>query len=101
MCYCGTNLGSDFMSGCSKNLFSESGAACDQQGEKLQSGTCVNPTNVANFSFNASSPFFKPCEGKAYTFPGDNGAMAYDKCASGTYSCCIGTEADGCPATPS
>lgn len=101
ICYCGTNIGTDpFQSGCSKDLFSEAGKACDQQDEKLESGSCINPTNMPNFSAKAASPFFESCAGKAYTFPGDNDAMAYDRCPAGVFSCCIGSEADGCPATP-
>ncbi|MCJ1283323.1 hypothetical protein MMC26_002651 [Xylographa opegraphella] len=60
-------------------------------------GSCRNPMNLPPpRDFGPPSPFFAPCAGAAYTFPGDNGANNGDV---GTYTmdCCVGRD---CPPVP-
>ncbi|MCJ1291174.1 hypothetical protein MMC34_002717 [Xylographa carneopallida] len=60
-------------------------------------GSCRNPMNLPPpRDFGPPSPFFAPCAGAAYTFPGDNDANNGDV---GTYTmdCCIGRD---CPPVP-
>lgn len=85
------------MSGCSKDLWATS--PCPAEDLKAAQGACVNPTNEPEGKATNATAFFAPCAGKAYTFPSDNGANSEGKCLTGSATCCVGTEADGCPAT--
>lgn len=84
------------LSGCTDDLWSM--GSCGSDGEKLyqELGACSNPTNDGTFAQGAASPFFKPCEGLAYTYPADNGANDGGSCTEADITCCVGTEADGC-----
>lgn len=94
ICHC--TVDNSFLSGCTTDLWENS---CGEDGETLHRnlGACQNPTNDGTFTTDAATSFFKPCAGKAYTFPSDNDANNGGTCTSGAVTCCVGTEADGCP----
>lgn len=62
-----------------------------------QWGSCSNPYRDAGTgNGEEASPFFQPCQHKAYTYYNDDTANSNGVCTSGSATCCIGTEADGC-----
>ena len=70
-------------------LFDE-GNICTNEGP---GPICYSPAE--NVPEGPADPFFKPCEGAAYTYPDDDGANSYDQCGSGIIDCCVGPQ---CPA---
>lgn len=82
-------------SGCTDDLMSM-GGSCPMP----FSGGCQNPhrgTTTQKDSDSGAHPFFASCKGAAYTWDTDDNASIFGTC-KGTISCCVGTEAQGCPA---
>ncbi|CAN8101566.1 unnamed protein product [Discula destructiva] len=87
-----------WLAGCSEDLWAQNTCGADGETDKQDSnGVCINPTNDGTRGATAASPFFKPCEGKAYTFPADDKSNSEGKCLGGAATCCIGTKENGCP----
>lgn len=86
--------------GCSIDLFAEGECpdTCDD-GPCLQGATCRNPLRYLDEDGLTAAPFFMPCQGKAFTWARDDANSQNSRCTSNYISCCIGTEADGCPST--
>lgn len=74
-----------FLSGCNKDLWTMS--TCPQNNGM---GSCKNPLRVP-LGKQEPTPFFKPCEAKAYTYPSDDMAMSEGTCQDGRVTCCVGT----------
>ncbi|KAJ4397483.1 hypothetical protein N0V93_001712 [Gnomoniopsis smithogilvyi] len=94
---CTCNDDKTFLSGCSEDLWGQNKCGAGGETDEADKGVCTNPTNNGSFTGTAATPFFKPCEGKAYTYPSDDDANSNGKCAGGSATCCVGTTADGCP----
>lgn len=87
ICYCGaTNVPANRLSGCSVPLFQNS--ACPPADFDAAKGDCRNPLKGSNGA-TAATPFFKPCQGQAYTYPGDHDGLANGKCQTSTTTCII------------
>lgn len=98
-CTCNDNKA--FLSGCSEDLWAQNECGADGETKDAAHGVCVNPTNEASGAATSATTFFKPCQGKAYTYPKDDLANSEGKCLGGAATCCVGTAADGCPSASS
>ncbi|MCJ1316166.1 hypothetical protein MMC15_001486 [Xylographa vitiligo] len=88
----GGGIDGQYFTGCNVDLF-----ALHPCYHANRDGSCRNPMNLPPpLDYGPPSPFFAPCAGAAYTFPGDNDANNGDV---GTYTmeCCIGRD---CPPVP-
>ncbi|MCJ1373887.1 hypothetical protein MMC20_005117 [Loxospora ochrophaea] len=85
VCSCGGSV----VTGCNNQLFNDGTTCGDEVGSGSSNPVCINnsPTN------GPPGPFFAPCQGKAYTYPNDNGAVG--TCSTNTINCCLGA---ACPA---
>ncbi|KAM7214386.1 hypothetical protein V8F06_010224, partial [Rhypophila decipiens] len=84
VCYCGDTTAP--ISGCKDHLF-EKAFKCPAVDFDAAKGSCHNPKmNSADFSL---APFFAPCAGRAYSFPGDHDALANAKCQTKSLLCII------------
>lgn len=91
VCSCGNDPTP--ITGCNLDLFSM--GSCNVKGQNTMSGkTCINEVSPKNAD-GPTPPFFKPCEGAAYTYPTDDEANM--GCQSTLMECCIGKS---CPAVP-
>ncbi|KAJ4385530.1 hypothetical protein N0V93_009959 [Gnomoniopsis smithogilvyi] len=86
--------------GCSIDLFEE-GECPDtcSDGSCLVGSTCRNPLRDLDVAGLTAVDFFLPCQGKAFTWAQDGANAQNSRCTSNYITCCIGTEADGCPST--
>ncbi|TPX17595.1 uncharacterized protein E0L32_012105 [Thyridium curvatum] len=76
------------LSGCGVNLWSENN--CDGWN---WNGACPNPSREDHDRALARpGDFFVPCQGQAYTFPGDDVANSFGECQRGHIVCCIGED---------
>ena len=77
-------------SGCNTELFGLNGNTCNQNVDISGFEICENPAR--QFENGPAYPFFAACQGKAYTYPKDDGANYYN--VDIITHCCIGTD---CP----
>ena len=68
---------------------------CDQEDNLTEYGLCNNPLR-GDLNARDSTPFFKPCQGLAYTFPSDDAGNSFGFCQEGI-TCCVGKD---CPPHP-
>ena len=73
------------VSGCNIDLFRQPNLTCQHPRD---GPVCYNPAQ--NIPAGPALPFFAVCQGRAYTFPDDDGANA-GGLRSKTISCCVGT----------
>ncbi|OIW26283.1 hypothetical protein CONLIGDRAFT_706427 [Coniochaeta ligniaria NRRL 30616] len=91
VCSC---VGAGVVTGCNKNLWGLNSCANDNG-----KGSCKNPLR-SDQTATAATPFFKPCQGGAYTYVNDHNANSFGVCQSGRITCCIGTACDRDPKQP-
>ena len=75
------------VSGCNTELFGLNGNKCNQNVDISDFQVCSNPKLYVDDG--PPDAFFAPCQGKAYTYPNDNGANYAN--VDATTNCCIGT----------
>lgn len=87
-----------FLSGCTEDLWALN--TCGADGEVDQQsewGACQNPyRDMGSHTGDEASPFFQPCQHKAYTYYDDDAANSNGVCLTGDATCCVGTADDGC-----
>ena len=82
------------VSGSNTELFGLNGNKCGQNVDISGFEICPNPALTRNDG--PADPFFAPCQGKAYTYPKDDGANFMN--VDATTHCCIGTSCSMGPA---
>lgn len=95
--------------GCSTDLFDDSEDAqdagpcptgCfddDPSTPCLVGSTCNNPLRALDVPDLTPAKFFARCQGTAFTYAQDTANAQNSQCTTNYISCCIGSDADGCP----